>query len=120
MDVKSRVITKIDELLSEYNEEKEGLGPIMKGKRSIDNFYRVSGAIIALNTLKQQIEKSIDSYTSVSDFMGKVELQITVTHQRLPYSKYSSGTYLNAEPGIIEAFNLIRKYLLHLETEFEG
>lgn len=117
MDVKSRVITKIDELLSEYNEEKESLGPFMKGKGSTDNSYRVSGAIKALKKLKTQIE----TIKPEPDFLGQVRLQINVTEEILcNHTLYPSGTYLDAKPGITEAFDLVKQYLCHLETEFEG
>ena len=53
MDVKSRAITKIDDLLSEYTEEKDS-GPL-----TVDTHERhnaILGAISALEFLKRQIQ----------------------------------------------------------------
>ena len=53
MDVKSRVITKIDDLLTEYNEEKDSASPTfnMVRRRKV-----IEGAISALGFLKRQIQ----------------------------------------------------------------
>ena len=53
MDVKLRVITKIDDLLSEYNEEKDA-GPLTPDKR--ERYKEIQGALSALKFLRGQIQ----------------------------------------------------------------
>ena len=109
---------ELDRLISDYKGRKELLKPMMKG--DIKEYNHLTGAIAALNILKQQVE-SIDSYTSASDFTGRVELPIRTTHQKMRrFPFHNSVTYQDAQPGIREALGLIREYLPRLEEVWDS
>ena len=115
MDIKFMLRDALDRRISEYKGSKKPLESI---SGDMDKFNHLTGAIAALNTLKQQVE-SINSYTSASDFTRKVELEIRTTHQKLRlFSFHSSVTYQDAKSGIIEALGLVIEYLPRLEEHW--
>ena len=117
MDIKDQFMSELNKQISEYEKKEENLEPIMPGDVGNSNHprYRLRGAIVALDNLKLQIER-IRSYTSASDFIGQVELQIGVTHEKLKkFPSSNSLTYQDAKLGIIEAFDSIHEILASLK-----
>ena len=116
-DRKAMFLSELDRLISDYKGEKGLVTPVTHANRN--DFYRISEAITALETLKPKIEKikvDTSSDTYQSDFTEEVEQKIREAHQILrDHTNYPNGTYKDAKPGIIEAFSVIREYLPRLE-----
>ena len=114
------LLSETDRLISDYEGEKIILSPSTRG--IIDRSYEVTGAIMALNTLKSRIEKiKVDnnSDTSASDFSNEVINEIKTVHQIMRgHTLYPSGNYQNARPGVVEALDLVEEYIPRLEEHW--
>ena len=117
MDIKTQLLSEIDGLISHYESEKISLSHVPHG--TLKESCKFTSAIIALNTLKSQIETiktDNSSGASASDFSNEVINKIKAVHQIMrSYTTYASGTYLDAKPGIIEALGLVEEYIPRLE-----
>ena len=132
MDVKSRVITKIDNLSSEYTEEKDA-GPLTPDRRERHN--AILGAISALKFLKGQVEgldvarfetmgiverseSEIPTLRYAKGFLSQVLFSIghTREHKRLD-GTIGSGYHPDAVLGRNEACDLMHEFVCQLNDE---
>lgn len=129
MDVKSRIISKIDSLLSEYEGKKDSDDVKRGGEETL---YRVLGAIEALKRLRNQV-KSIDidrhktirivevshrdprSFTGFPSFLNEV----LCWTEEIPKRKLL-GDNPKSTPGRREACKRIRQYVFELDNELAG
>lgn len=131
MDVKSRVITEIDNLFSEYNEEKDKpLTPNMRGRRKA-----ILGAISALEFLKGQVqgldpdkfefihiveksESEIPTLRNPKGFLSRVLFSIEHAREYIRLDgRVGSGPDPDAVQGRNEACDRIRKFVCQLNSE---
>lgn len=132
MDVKSRVITKIDDLLSEYNEEKDSSPPtsnMVRRRKSIE------GAISALGFLKRQIqgldpagfetigivevsESEIPRISNPKGFLSRVLFSIRHARKHIRSNlRIGSGSDKDAVQGRNEACDLMDEFVWELNDE---
>ena len=132
MDVKSRVITEIDNLFSEYNEEKDSMlfTPNMRERRNA-----IEGAISALKFLKGQVqsfdpakfeviyiversESEIPTLRNPKGFLSRVLFSIEHTRERIRLDgTVGSGPDPDAVRGRNEACDCMREFVFQLNDE---
>lgn len=132
MDVKSRVITEIDNLLSEYNKEKESrpLTPNTRGRRKA-----ALGAISALKFLKGQVqgldparfeviyiversESEISALRNPKGFLSRVLFSIKHARGHIRFDgRVGSGPDSDAVQGRNEACDRMREFVFQLNSE---
>ena len=132
MDIKSKVISEIDDLLSEYTEKKNSTRITPGGEKG---FYAILGAIDALGSLKQRVEnidvnryktmriveESSEDFSSLrpaTGFLSEVLLRIEMTlKDRMIGGHAGSGANPNAIPGREEACMRIKRFVYDLHDE---
>ena len=130
MSVKSKVISEIDSLLSEYTEKRDSISVTPGGEAG---FHAILGAIDALEFLKKQIEGiDIASHTTMHiveepsspvirrppSFLNEVLFWIEETLKlKLIHGNPGSGANPNAMPGRKEACMRIKRFVYKLHDE---
>ena len=130
MDVKSRLISEIDSLLSEYTTERDN-SRVAPGEEA--DYHAILGAIDALGSLKKQIDGiDIASHTILHiveepsspvikrppSFLNEVLLWIDETLKlKLIHGNPGSGANPNAMPGREEACMRIKRFVYDLHDE---
>lgn len=132
MDVKSEVISEIDNLLSEYTEKKDS-SHVSPGDEA--GYYAILGAIEALKFLKGMVENIDDTqYKTLriveessedfqwlrpaSSFLSDVLLKIEITlKDKRVYEHPGSGANPNAMPGREEVCMRIKRFVYDLHDE---
>lgn len=132
MDVKSKVIMKIDSLLSEYNEEKDS-EPLTPNRISRHN--AILGAISALEFLKGQVqsldpakfeviyiieisEREIPTLRNPKGFLSRVLFSIGHTRKYIRHDgTIGSGPHPDAVRGRNEACDLMYEFVWQLNAE---
>ena len=132
MDVKSRVISEIDGLLSEYTDKKDS-SHVSPGDEA--GYHAILGAIDALEGLKGWVENIDDTrYETLriveessadfkvlrpaSSFLSEVLLRIEDTLKDKSISGHAgSGANPNAMPGREEACMRIKRFVYDLHDE---
>ena len=135
MGVKSRVITEIDNLFSEYNEEKDSLSliPNMRERRNA-----IEGAISALKFLKGQVqsfnpagfevihiversESELPRIRNPKGYLSRVLFSIKHTRERRRLDgRVGSGHDPDAVRGRNEACDRMREFICQLNDELIG
>ena len=135
MDVKSRVITEIENLSSEYNEEKDStpLTPNIRRRRNA-----ILGAISALKFLKGQVqgldpakfeviyiversESEIPTLRNPKGFLSRVLFSIGHTRKYIRHDgRIGSGPHPDAVQGRNEACDRMREFVFQLNDELIG
>lgn len=132
MDVKSKVISEIDGLLSEYTEKKDS-SYVAPGDEA--GYHAILGAIEALKFLKGMVENIDDTeYKTLriveessedfqwlrpaSSFLSDVLLKLEITlKDKMVYGHPGSGANPNAMPGRKEACMRIKRFVYDLHDE---
>ena len=132
MDVKSRVITKIDDLLSEYTEEKD-VGPLTPDK--FKRHKEIQGALSAFKFLRGQIqsldpagfetmgivetsESEIPTLRNPKGFLSRVLFSIGHTREHIRHDgTIGSGPDKDAVRGRNEACDLMDEFVRELNAE---
>ena len=132
MDVKSRVISEIDSLLSEYTEKRDNNHVAPDDEAG---YHAILGAIDALEGLKGSVENTGDSgYKTLriveesyadfqliipaSSFLSEVLLRIEDTlKDTAVYEHLGSGANPKAMPGREEACMRIKRFVYDLHDE---
>ena len=132
MDIKSRVITKIENLWSEYTEEKDA-GPLTPDKR--ERHKEIQGALSALKFLKGQIqglnpdgfetmgivetsESEIPTLRNPKGFLSRVLFSIGHTREYIRHDgTIGSGPNKDAVRGRNEACALMDEFVWQLNEE---
>ena len=130
MDIKSRVISEIDGLLSEYTEKKDS-SRVAPGNEA--DYHAILGAIDALGFLKKQVGGiDIASHTTLHiveepnspvirrppSFLNEVLLWVDETLKlKLIHGNPGSGANPNAMPGREEACMRIKRFVYDLHDE---
>ena len=134
MDVKSRIISEIDDLLSEYTEKRtEKENSVWTSSDDEKDFHAILGAIDALTFLKRQIEgidvaqhkviRIVEESSSPvirrpPSFLNEVLLWIDETLKlKLIHGNPGSGANPNAMPGRREACMRVERYVYELHDE---
>ena len=132
MDIKSKIISEIEDLLSEYTEKTDSdhLAP-----DDNTSFYAILGAIDALESLKGRVEDIDDSgYKALriveessedfqwlrpaSSFLSEVLLRIEFTlEDKSMDGRAGSGANPHAMPGREEACMRIKRFVYDLHDE---
>ena len=133
IEVKSRIISKIDSELTHYEEEKKTFDPVRDNR---DRSYEILGAIHALNRLRKQVD-SIDTndYSVLmklkvketpvikrpASFLNRVLLEIEYTlEDKMIDGSAGSGANPDAVPGRKEACSKIEEFVLDLNHELNN
>ena len=132
MDVKSEVISEIDNLLSEYTGKKDS-SHVSPGDEA--GYHAILGAIEALKFLKGMVENIDDTqYKTLriveessedfqwlrpaSSFLSDVLLKIEITlNDKRVYGHPGSGANPNAMPGREEVCMRIKRFVYDLHDE---
>lgn len=132
MDVKSRVITKIDDLLVEYNEGKNS-GPVTRN--TVKRHNAIEGAISALGFLKRQIQdldpvgfasigivetskKELRTLGKPKGFLSRVLFSIEDAREHIRLNlRIGDGPLPDAVQGRNEACDLMDKFVWQLNAE---
>ena len=133
MDVKSRIISEIDDLLSEYTEKHTEKKNSVWTSSDEKDFHAILGAIDALGSLKKQVGSlNITQYKTMrlveepsspvirrpSSFLNEVLFWIEDTLElKLIHGNPGSGANPNAMPGREEACMRIKRYVYELHDE---
>ena len=128
MDVKTKLISEIDSLLSEYTTKKDN-SPVMLGQEA--DFHAILGAIDALEFLKKQIdgidiashailhiveEPSSPTIRRPPSFLNEVLFWVEETLE-LKSIHGNPGSGANAMPGREEACMRIKRFVYDLHDE---
>lgn len=129
MDIKSKVISEIDGLLSEYTEKKDS-NYVAPGDE--ERYHAILGAVEALKFLKGMVENIDDTgYKTLriveessedfqwlrpaSSFLSEVLLKLEITLQdKRVYGHPGSGANPNAMPGRKEACIRVQRFVYDL------
>ena len=130
MDVKTKLISEIDSLLSEYTTKKDN-SPVVPGQEA--DFHAILGAIDALEFLKKQIdgidtashailhiveEPSSPTIRRPPSFLNEVLFWVGETLElKLIHGNPGSGANPNAMPGREEACMRIKRFVHDLHDE---
>ena len=131
MDVKSKIISEIEDLLSEYTEKKDSYIEDLSSDADT-GFYAILGAIDALESLKSSVEGiNVSQYNTMriieessedfltlrpaTSFLSEVLLRIEFTLKE----KKTIGSSANphAMPGRQEACRRIKRFVYDLHDE---
>ena len=112
LNVKSEILSEIDNLLSEYIAEKDS-GSLRHSRESF-----VLGALEALDWIKNWIEP-YDENRLPSDFFDSVlsEIESTRTDRAQSYASQGSGANPEARPGRHEACTRLANFVIRLKDE---